>query len=66
MNTTRPSDKSSQRAKSQRDAARRSLEWQKREEAKRRKAAKNGPTTPPVRRSGGSSADPTSGAPASA
>lgn len=37
MNTTRPSDKSPQRAKTQRDAER-SLQWQKREEERRRKA----------------------------
>ena len=43
MNTTRPSDKSAQRAKTQRDAERRDRAWRQREEqAKRRQKAKQG------------------------
>ena len=38
MNTTRPSEKTAQRAKTQRDAERRALEWRRREEARRRRA----------------------------
>ena len=44
MNTTRPSDKTAQRAKTQRDAERRALEWGRREEARRRQKAKPGAT----------------------
>jgi hypothetical protein len=66
VNTTRQNSKAQNVAKVQRDCAKHTRDWQKREEERRRKAAKHEPTLPAVRRSGDGPVDSTSTPAASA